>query len=148
HADADIVLAQLDALEAAGVDATFDAYPYIRGCTLLAMPLLPPEVSMLPRDEAVAVIADPAGRAALRAACTTRATQSASLGPDWPDTIALAHIADPELAWAHGLTLRVAAERAGTSPIDFALDALVASGLECSAVMAVRHPRPRTELAR
>src|SRR5690606_34382523 len=87
HADADIVLAQLDALEAAGVDATFDAYPYIRGCTLLAMPLLPPEVSMLPRDEAVAVIADPAGRAALRAACTTRATQSASLGPDWPDMI-------------------------------------------------------------
>ncbi|MFC7788054.1 N-acyl-D-amino-acid deacylase family protein [Microbacterium sp. MAHUQ-60] len=148
HADADIVLAQLDALETAGVDATFDAYPYIRGCTLLGMPLLPPDVSMLPRDEAVAVIADPAGRPALRAACAARATQSASLGPDWPDMIALAHIAAPELAWAHGLTLRVAAEQAGTSPMDFALDALVASGLECSAVMAVRHPRPRSELAR
>src|SRR5690606_10867605 len=62
--------------------------------------------------------------------------------------IALAHIAAPELAWAHGLTLRVAAERAGTSPMDFALDALVASGLECSAVMAVRHPRSSAELAR
>src|SRR5690606_1148856 len=77
HADADIVLAQLDALEEAGVDAGFDAYPYIRGCTLLGMPLLPPEVSMLPRDEAVVVIADPSRRAELRAACTARATQSA-----------------------------------------------------------------------
>lgn len=148
HAEADIVLAQLDALADAGVDATFDAYPYVRGCTLLGMPLLPPEVSMLPKDEAVAVIADPAGRAALREACMTRATQSASLGPDWPDMITLAHLAAPELAWAHGLTLRAAAARAGSSPIDFALDALVASGLECSAVMAVRHPRSSAELAR
>jgi N-acyl-D-amino-acid deacylase len=38
HADADIVLAQLARLESAGIDATFDAYPYIRGCTLLGMP--------------------------------------------------------------------------------------------------------------
>lgn len=148
HADADIVLDQLAALEDAEVDATFDAYPYIRGCTLLGMPLLPPEVSMLPRDEAVAVIEDPARRAELRRACADRATQSASLGPDWPDMIALAHIAAPQLAWAHGLTLRAAAERAGSSPIDFALDALAASRLECSAVMAVRNPRPSTELAR
>lgn len=148
HADADIVLGQLAELDAAGVDATFDAYPYVRGCTLLGMPLLPPEVSALPAPEAVARIADPAHRAALRDACTARATRSASLGPDWPDMITLAHIAAPELAWAHGLTLRAAAERAGTSPIDFALDALAASRLECSAVMAVRHPRPSSELAR
>lgn len=148
HADADIVLGQLDALEQAGVDATFDAYPYIRGCTLLGMPLLPPEVSMLPQREAVSVIADPARRAALREACTARAEQSASLGPDWPDMITLAHVAAPELDWAHGLTLHAAAARAGVPPIDFALDALVASRMECNAVMAVRSPRPSTELAR
>lgn len=148
HADADIVLGELAAMEAAGADATFDAYPYIRGCTLLGMPLLPPEVSMLPAEEAVSVIADPSRRPELREACANRAAQSASLGPDWPDMIALAHIAAPELAWAHGLTLRMAAARAGTSPIDFALDALAASRLECSAVMAVRNPRPSTELAR
>lgn len=148
HADADIVLGQLDALAQTGVDATFDAYPYIRGCTLLGMPLLPPEVSTLPRREAVAVIADPARRPALREAGERRATESASLGPDWPDMITFAHIAAPELAWAHGLTLRAAAQRAGTSPIDFALDALAASQLEGSAVMAVRNARPATELAR
>lgn len=148
HADADIVLGQLAALEEAGVDATFDAYPYVRGCTLLGMPLLPPEVSTLPREEAVAMIADPSRRAGLREAGERRATASASLGPDWPDMITFAHIAAAELAWAHGLTLRVAAQRAGTSPMDFALDALAASQLECSAVMAVRNARPATELAR
>jgi len=148
HADADIVLGQLDALAEAGVDATFDAYPYIRGCTLLGMPLLPPEVSTLRRRDAVALIADPSRRPELREAGERRASESASLGPDWPDMITLAHIAAPELAWAHGLTLRAAAARAGTSPIDFALDALAASRLECSAVMAVRNARPATELAR
>ncbi|GAT74612.1 N-acyl-D-aspartate/D-glutamate deacylase [Microbacterium sp. HM58-2] len=148
HADADIVLGQLDALEDDGVDATFDAYPYVRGCTLLGMPLLPPEVSMLPAREAVEVLTDPARRESLREIGVARATQSASLGPEWPDMITLAHLAAPELAWAHGLTLRAAAERAGTTPIDFALDALAASRLECSAVMAVRSPRTDAELAR
>lgn len=148
HADADIVLGQLEELESAGVDATFDAYPYIRGCTLLGMPLLPPHVAMLPLAEAVAVIADLSLRPTLRDACTERVVTSASLGPGWPDMITLAHVAAPELAWAHGLTLRDAAARAGVSPIDFALDALVASRLECSAVMAVSSPRPRSELAR
>lgn len=148
HADADIVLEQLDALATAGIDATFDAYPYVRGCTLLGMPLLPPEVSMLPAHEAVAVLSDPTRRDGLRAAGVERATQSASLGPDWPDMITLAHIAAPELSWAHGLTLRVAAERAGTTPIDFALDSLAASRLESTAVMAVRSPRSDAELAR
>ncbi|KJQ55669.1 N-acyl-D-amino-acid deacylase family protein [Microbacterium sp. SA39] len=148
HADADIVLAQLAALDAVGVDVTFDAYPYTRGCTLLGMPLLPPEVSALPVAEAVAVIADPSRRAALRELCTARAVTSASLGPEWAEMITLAHLAAPDLDWAHGLTLRDAAARAGVLPIDFALDALAASRLECSAVMAVRSPRSGSELAR
>lgn len=148
HADADIVLDQLDVLDAAGVDATFDAYPYTRGCTLLGMPLLPAEVSALPVAEAVAVIADPSRRAELRELCTLRAERSASLGPEWADMITLAHLAAPEWAWAHVLTLRAAAARAGVAPVDFALDALAASRLECSAVMAVRSPSSGAVLAR
>jgi N-acyl-D-amino-acid deacylase len=148
HADADIVLGELAALAADGVDATFDAYPYIRGCTLLGMPLLEPEVSALPPDAAAALLADPARRPALRAAAVARATRSPSLGADWADMITLAHVAAPAYAWAPGLTLRAAAERAGVDPMDLALDILAASRLECSAVMAVRHPRPSTELAR
>jgi len=148
HADADIVLAQLARLERAGVDATFDAYPYTRGCTLLSMPLLPHELSAQPVDDVVHALTDPVGRPQLRAACLARATQSPSLGPDWPRLVTLAHLAAPEYAWAHGLTLHEAGRRAGVDPMDLALDALAACRLEASAIMAVRHARPATELAR
>ena len=148
HADADIVLAQLARLERAGVDATFDAYPYTRGCTLLSMPLLPHELSAQPVDDVVHALTDPVVRPQLRAACLARATQSPSLGPDWPRLVTLAHLAAPEYAWAHGLTLHEAGRRAGVDPMDLALDALAACRLEASAIMAVRHARPATELAR
>jgi N-acyl-D-amino-acid deacylase len=148
HADADIVLGQLARLASAGVDATFDAYPYIRGCSLLGMPLLPPEVSVQPADDLVRTLTDPAARPQLRAACVARATHSPSLGPDWPHMITFAHLAAPEYAWAHGLTLDAAGRRAGVDPMDLALDALAACRLEASAIMAVRSPRPPTELAR
>ena len=148
HADADIVLDQLARLESAGIDATFDAYPYIRGCTLLGMPLLPPELSVRPVDDLVRALTDPAARPQLRAVCAARALRSASLGPDWPHMITLAHLAAPEYAWAHGLTLHAAGLRAGVDPMDLALDVLAACRLEVSAIMAVRSPRPATELAR
>ncbi len=148
HAPADIVLAQLDTLARAGVDATFDAYPYTRACTLLAMPLLPPELSLRPVDDVVGVLADPGERERLRAACVDRATHSASLGPDWPRLITLAHVAAPEYAWTHGLTLQDAAARVGTDAAAFALDVLAAARLQVNAVMAVRRHRTSAELAR
>ncbi|WP_308465701.1 N-acyl-D-amino-acid deacylase family protein [Rathayibacter soli] len=148
HADAPIVLEQLDVLHRAGIDATFDAYPYIRGCTLLAMPLLPPELRLLPPDTVVDTINEPAERIRLRRDWFPKVAQNASLGPDWPAMIALAHIAAPELSWAHGLTVADAAAQAGTDAIDFVLDVLAASRLQVNAVMAVRHERPVEELAR
>jgi N-acyl-D-amino-acid deacylase len=62
--------------------------------------------------------------------------------------ITLAHIAAPDFAWAHGLTLESAAVRAGTDAIDLALDLLAASRLQVNAVMAVRHERSDAELGR
>ena len=147
HADAPIVLAQLDALAAAGVDASFDAYPYVRGCSLLGMPLLPPELSVLPLADLLAVLTDPVRRPELRAACLAKVTTSASLGEDWATMITLAHIAAPDFAWAHGLTLAEGADRASVEPIDFALAVLAASRLEVNAVMAVPHERGAAELA-
>ncbi len=148
HADADIVLGQLDRLASAGVDATFDAYPYTRGCSLLSMPLLPPELSVRPVDDVVRALADPDARPAMRAACTAKAVQSASLGPDWPRLLTIAHAAAPEHAWVVGRTLHDAALQTGGDPMDLALDLLAASRLEVSTIMAVRQPRSATELAR
>jgi N-acyl-D-amino-acid deacylase len=148
HADADIVLAQLDVLERVGVDATFDAYPYVRACTLLGMPLLPPELSVRPVEEVVQALGDEAERDRLRREWFPLVTQNASLGPQWPSMITLAHIDSAAFSWAHGLTIEEAARRSGLDAVDFALDVLRASGLRVNAVMAVRSPRPLSELAR
>ena len=148
HADADIVLAQLDGLAASGVDASFDVYPYIRGCSLMGMPLLPPELSALPVDDVVRALGDPDERERLRREWFPRVERNASLGPDWPHMITLAHLSAPELAWAHGLTIAQAAAQAGLDAIDFALDALRLCRLRANIIMAVQNERPVSELAR
>lgn len=146
HAEAHIVREQLEVLSCSGVDATFDAYPYTRGCTLLGMPLLPPELSVLATDKVIEAITDPAERSRLRREWFPAVERNASLGPEWPSMITLAHIAAPEFAWAHGLTLADAAAKAEKDAMDLALDLLAASRLQVNAVMAVRHERSDAEL--
>jgi N-acyl-D-amino-acid deacylase len=148
HADADVVLGLLDELERDGTDATFDAYPYIRGCSLLGMPLLPPELSVQPVDDVVLALGEPVERERLRVQWFPRVADNPSLGPDWPHMLTFAHLNAPRLAWAHGLTIADAAARAGADPVDFALDAMRECRLQVNVVMAVRNPRPVSELAR
>lgn len=160
HATPEIVRGELARLAAAGVDASFDAYPYTRGCSILAMPILPASLTVRPAAEVLAVLADPAERARLRAEWFPTITGYASLGPDWPSMLTLAHVAAPEYDWAHGLTLAEGAAEASArsavrtgdtggaiDAIEFALDVLVASRLEVNVVMAVQHERSDAELA-
>lgn len=148
HAEADTLLPLLADLRANGIDASFDAYPYTRGCTLLAMPLLPPELAVLPVDAVLAELESPGRRDALRREWFPVVAEKPSLGPEWPSMITLGHIAAPEFRWAHGLTIAEASTRAGTDAIDFALDLLICSRLEANAIMAVRYERPIAELGR
>lgn len=148
HAEADILIPLLAGLQADDVDATFDAYPYTRGCTLLAMPLLPPELAVQPVDEILRVLGSPRGREELRTNWFPLVAKKPSLGPDWPDMITLGHIKASDYAWAHGLTITQAADQAGQDAIDFALEVLIASRLEVNAIMAVRYARPVAELGR
>ncbi|WP_022900366.1 N-acyl-D-amino-acid deacylase family protein [Humibacter albus] len=148
HADADIVLGELETLAARGHDVTFDAYPYVRGCSLMTMPLLPPALSARPTDEVVRVLGDPEERERLRRDWFPLVAHNPSLGPQWPRMITLAGIEASEYAWMLGLTLAQAAGRAGRDVIDLALDVMRASRLGVSIVMAVQNPRPVSELAR
>lgn len=163
HAEPQLVHDLLASLAAEGVDASFDAYPYARGCSMLAMPLLPSDLTVRPTAEVVAELADPAARARLRAEWFPGIAGYASLGPDWPSMLTFAHIAAPGYDWAHGLTIAEgaaaasahAAANGGTDgaagdridAIDFALDVLVASNLEVNVVMAVQHERSDAGLA-
>lgn len=146
HATAPIVAAMLADLAEQGVDATFDAYPYTRGCSLLSMPMLPPELSVQPVPDILAALSSPEQRAAIIRDWFPEVARNASLGPEWPTMMTLGHIAAPEFSWAHGLTLAAGAAQAGCEVADFVLDILLASQLEVNVIMAVRYSRDMAEL--
>lgn len=148
HADADDIAALMEGLAARGIDASFDAYPYGRGSTLLSMLLLPAEITQLPRAEAVQALADAAVRERLVREWIPRVAEYPSLGQDWPRMITIAHTPAAAHAWTHGATLADVAERRGQSPADAAFDLLHAADLDVGVVMAVRRERPVAELGR
>ena len=148
HTPADEAWRLMSWLAERGVSATFDAYPYTRGCSILGMTMLPPEWNAAPVDDTVAALQDPAERERLRREWFPRVALNPSLGPEWPELITVAHTVAAEWAWAHGKTLAEIAETRATDAIDTALDVLAASRLNANAIMAVRDQRPVEDLGR
>lgn len=146
HGPSALLIALADDVAARGISMTFDTYPYRRGCTLLAMPTLPASLLASANQEVVAKLMDPEVRADLLDTWFPSIAENPDLGPDWPDNLTLAHIAAAEYDWAHGLTVREAAQREGVNPEIFTLDILAASALEVSAVMKVRNQRQYEDL--
>jgi N-acyl-D-amino-acid deacylase len=148
HGPSDLLIELVDEMAGRGVDVSFDAYPYRRGCTLLAMPILPPTMLSGAKGEVMAMLGDATERQHLLDEWFPALEANPEIGPEWSDNLTLAHIASVKHQWAHGMTVRDAATHAGTDPATFALDLLVASQLEVSAVMKVRDQRPYDDLAR
>jgi N-acyl-D-amino-acid deacylase len=148
HGPSDLLINLADGMASRGIDMSFDAYPYRKGCTLLAMPLLPPSLLSSPLAELVTTLRDPVVRASLLNGWFPSLDANPKMGPEWPDNLTLAHIAAPEYEWAHGLTVRTAASRVARDPASFTLELLAASSLEVSAVMKVLHQRPYDDLAK
>lgn len=147
HARAELVRELFDDLGRQGLDVSFDAYPYTRGCTLLAMLLLPPE--LLERGPLVA--AQLLGAAEVRERALRDWIPSvalrADMGPDWTANATIAHAASEEYAWTEGLTLREAAARIGADPSALALTLLAVSRLAVTAVLAAPVQRSDDDLA-
>jgi N-acyl-D-amino-acid deacylase len=141
HGPTALLLSLADDVASRGVSMTFDTYPYRRGCTLLAMPVLPASLLSAANAEVAATLRDPAVRADLLDVWFPSLEQNPEMGPEWASNLTLSHIAAADYDWAHGLTVREAAQRAGVSPEVFTLDVLAASSLEVSAVMTVRSQR-------
>jgi len=148
HGPSDLLIELMDEMALRGIDASFDTYPYRRGCSLLTMPLLPPALLAGSNAEVVATLSDPEVRANLLANWFPSLAANPEMGPEWSDNLTLAHIAAPNFKWAHGFTVRAAAHQVGLDPASFALDLLIASSLEVSVVMMVRHQRPYDDLAK
>lgn len=147
HGPADLLQSLIDQMRAAGVDVTFDAYPYRAGYTLLAMPLLPPWLLALPPVEAAARIAEPTVRESVLREWMPSLSKRPYLGEGWAERMILGHVPVAEFQWAEGKTLAAAATVSGVSAEEFALDVLVAARLSVSAVMPLPPGRAVDELA-
>ncbi|MBT2503474.1 amidohydrolase family protein [Curtobacterium sp. ISL-83] len=147
HAPVDLALAELDRARDAGVPLSFDAYPYSRGCTVLSMLLLPAALARPGTRDLARAVQDDEGRARVRGAVLDRVLARADLGTGWADQITLSHVPAPEFHALQGRTLADAAAATGTDPVDLALDVLLDSDLQVTAIMRVPRPRTADELA-
>jgi N-acyl-D-amino-acid deacylase len=122
----------IDDARDAGIDVTFDSYPYLRGATILAMAALPPDVQEGGVTATLNRLRDQAVRESLKA----RWFPSIA---DRLHGIRLSFVAGGDLSWAEGMSLDDAAAHAGLDLGEFVCELLVASDL---AVGCVRAERP------
>ncbi|ACQ81225.1 D-aminoacylase domain protein [Beutenbergia cavernae DSM 12333] len=146
HGPAQLIRSLMAAFAAAS-EVTFDAYPYRRGCTLLAMPLVPPELLERGPDAVAEHLRDPELRAALVSSYGPVIAERPDMATTWAERTTLVHVADAKHAWVAGLTLADAAVRLGRHPLDLAYDLLGRSALQVSAVIATPVQRDVDELA-
>ncbi|GAB2598240.1 amidohydrolase family protein [Pseudactinotalea suaedae] len=134
HGPAAVVLTEIAAAETAGVDLTFDSYPYLSGFSLLTVPLLPWHLLRLPPELLAERLSAPHALAGMPAGWGDAVELEL-------DRIRLAGVPSrPEL---EGLTLRAAAVALGRSGPAAVLD-LIASTV--GAVTAVfQQPATSTE---
>ncbi|WP_435736762.1 amidohydrolase family protein [Cellulosimicrobium sp. PMB13] len=132
HGPADELLGYVDDARAAGLDVTFDSYPYLRGCSILSMVSLPTWLPIADPDATVAALRDPAVLDRLHR------EHFPGLVDLWP-RVTMAAVptgAAEDLAWTEGLALPDVAARLGLSPADAAVRLLVATRLRASCVFA------------
>ena len=133
HGPTDILARLVDEAREAGVDVTFDSYPYLRGSSTLAKFTLPGWLALADLDATRTALSDPGVRSRLE-------REWAAASDLWP-RITRAHVPHPGLSWAEGMVLPDAARKAGQSPGAFCAELLVATDLTAGCVVA----RPSTD---
>lgn len=131
-----------------GLQVTFDAYPYRRGCTLMTMPLLPAALLGLGTEETLRVLRDPDRRDQLLQRQAAEIAARPDMGAEWPTRMSIVEAGSTTWAWATGMTVADAARRVGDDPLAFAVRVLVDGNLRSTAVMATPTQRSEDELAR
>jgi N-acyl-D-amino-acid deacylase len=126
HGPAEQIEHALAEATATGLAVTFDSYPYLRGCTILAMLTLPQWVPVAQPDRALALLAPTSER---RAELLAHLAAQEQL---WPRTTMAA--VPGELQWAEGMGLPDVAARLGRSVPETVLELLVGTRLRASAV--------------
>ena len=146
HAPASLVASLVDDACASGIDLSYDAYPYRRGCSLLAMPMLPPELLKLGTVEAARHLRDPAIRAKVLREWIPVMEKRPDIGLDWARGITMAYVSAEEYKWAEGLSLEKAASSVREHPAEFGMKMMAASDLAVSIVFMVPNQRPLEDI--
>lgn len=129
HAPSDTLLGMIDEARDAGVDVTFDTYPYLRASTTLSMIVLPPWLPLADLDATMAALAEP------DASARVEAEWAAGDDTLW-QRITMAHVPSPDYSWVEGLDLRTAADRADMPPPRLCRELLLATRLTAGCVLA------------
>ncbi|RXR26773.1 D-aminoacylase [Oerskovia turbata] len=128
HGPAAELVGYVEDAHAAGLDVTFDSYPYLRGCSILSMVSLPTWLPIADPDATVAMLQDPGVVACLKAEHFPRLT-------DLWERVTMAAVPG-ELRWSEGMALLDVADRLGLDPVDTTLRILVSTHLRAGCVFA------------
>ncbi|MFF3228817.1 amidohydrolase family protein [Nocardia suismassiliense] len=123
HGPGRLLTELVDTALATDLDLTYDTYPYLRGCSILAR-VLPSWLETTDLDRTLDSLADPAIR--LRLAAETDPAL-------WPQ-LTLAHVPSDRYRSAIGMRLCKAARQAGVTPADFCADLLIDTALGAGVV--------------
>lgn len=118
-----VALPLVDRARAAGVDVTFDLYPYLVGSTTVGATLLPPVVQLGGIDATIVRLKDPAERNKVRDWLTAQRQRLL-------ETVSFTHVPATEFKQYEGMTVARAASEAGRDPVDFVCDLLIACRME------------------
>ncbi|AXI81771.1 N-acyl-D-amino-acid deacylase family protein [Peterkaempfera bronchialis] len=136
HGPANMLTGLVDGARGEGLDVTFDAYPYLRGSSILAMVALPADVQRRGPEDTLAQLADPEVRNRL-------AREWFPAIDDVLDRITLSYVGADAWAWAEGLPLREAAGKASLAAGELVCELVSASALGAGCVFA--QPPTNTE---
>lgn len=152
HARPELVAQLVERAQRAGVDLSWDAYPYVRSFTLLSMQMLPQELIMLGNAEAALRLREPARLEELADAINHNLGQAASDDPEpgssWVDRVRIASAGTAAAADIDGYSLAEAGHKYDMDPVRFALKLLAESELTTTAVVRIADPRTDDHLSR
>ena len=148
HARPELVAELVDRAQAAGVDLSWDAYPYFAGFSLLSMALLPRDLVAQGNQTAAARLRDRSQWSGLQAEFEGRSGGDTNLRQGWADRLRIAGAGSPANVDLEGLTLAEAGLRRGLEPLQLAYQVLADSELTTTTVMTIPKPRTDADLAR
>ncbi|WP_433663256.1 N-acyl-D-amino-acid deacylase family protein [Nocardia sp. CA-128927] len=123
HGPSTLLTELVDNALSAGIDLTYDTYPYLRGCSILAR-MLPDWLATADLDRTLDILTERKTRLRLAEEIESGTWQQ----------VTLAHVPSARYGWTIGMRLCDAARHLGRAPADFCADLLIDTALGAGVV--------------